>query len=50
VAGLAEAVAQLQGNGEGDEAELAELLSELEGLSEDEAQQLLASEDTERGA
>jgi amino acid adenylation domain-containing protein len=43
VAGLAEAVAQAQAS-KTDDAELAKMLAELEGLSEEEVQQLLAAE------
>jgi amino acid adenylation domain-containing protein len=43
IAGLANALAQRQG-AQGDKAELAHLLEEVEGLSEDEARQRLADE------
>jgi hypothetical protein len=43
IAGLARVVAQRQG-AQGEEDELAYLLAKVEGLSEDEARQRLASE------
>jgi surfactin family lipopeptide synthetase A len=49
VAGLAEAIAPLRGEPSDDE-EMARLLAELEGLSDEEAQQLLAAEARDRAA